>query len=46
MDQGWAVFSQLIGFSPDWEPRRSVERHRGEVRLRGLHCNIHPGSPY
>jgi hypothetical protein len=36
MNQGRAVFSQLISFLPDREFRRCVERYRGDVRLRGF----------
>jgi hypothetical protein len=38
MNQGRAVFSQLISFLPDREFRRCVERYRGDVRLRGFSC--------
>src|SRR5467141_3234570 len=36
MNQGRAVFSQLISFLPDREFRRCVERYRGDIRLRGF----------
>jgi hypothetical protein len=38
MNQGRAVFSQLISFLPDREFRRCVERYRGDIRLRGFSC--------
>jgi len=38
MNQGRAVFSQLISFLPDREFRRCVERYRGDLRLRGFSC--------
>ena len=38
MNQGRAVFSQLISFLPDRDFRRCVERYRGDVRLRGFSC--------
>jgi Domain of unknown function (DUF4372)/Transposase DDE domain len=38
MNQGRAVFSQLINFLPDREFRRCVERYRGDIRLRGFSC--------
>ena len=38
MNQGRAVFSQLISFLPDREFRRCVERYQGDVRLRGFSC--------
>jgi Domain of unknown function (DUF4372) len=38
MNEGRAVFSQLISFLPDREFRRCVERYRGDVRLRGFSC--------
>jgi hypothetical protein len=38
MNQGRAVFSQLIRFLPDREFRRCVERYRGDIRLRGFSC--------
>jgi hypothetical protein len=38
MNQGRAVFSQLITFLPDREFRRCVERYRGDIRLRGFSC--------
>jgi len=38
MNQGRAVFSQLISFLPDREFRRCVERYHGDSRLRGFSC--------
>ena len=38
MNQGRAVFSQLISFLPDREFRRCVERYQGDSRLRGFSC--------
>jgi hypothetical protein len=38
MNEGRAVFSQLISFLPDREFRRCVERYRGDMRLRGFSC--------
>jgi hypothetical protein len=38
MNEGRAVFSQLISFLPDREFRRCVERYRGDIRLRGFSC--------
>ena len=38
MNQGRAVFSQLISFLPDRKFRRCVERYRGDSRLRGFSC--------
>jgi uncharacterized protein DUF4372 len=38
MNQGRTVFSQLIGFLPDREFRRCVERYQGDIRLRGFSC--------
>jgi len=38
MNEGRAVFSQLINFLPDREFRRCVERYRGDIRLRGFSC--------
>jgi hypothetical protein len=38
MNQGRAVFSQLISFLPAREFRRCVERYRGDIRLRGFSC--------
>jgi hypothetical protein len=38
MNQGRAVFSQLISFLPDREFRRCVERYRGDIRLCGFSC--------
>jgi hypothetical protein len=38
MNQGRAVFSQLISFLPDREFRRCVERCQGDSRLRGFSC--------
>jgi uncharacterized protein DUF4372/DDE family transposase len=38
MNQGRTVFSQLIGFLPDREFRRCVERYEGDIRLRGFSC--------
>src|ERR1700722_10328997 len=38
MNQGHAVFSQLISFLPDREFRRCVERYQGDSRLRGFSC--------
>lgn len=38
MNQGRAVFSQLISLVPDREFRRCVERCRGDIRLRGFSC--------
>ena len=38
MNEGRTIFSQLISFLPDREFRRSVERYRGDSRLRGLSC--------
>ncbi len=38
MNQGRTVFSQLMGFLPDREFRRCVERYRGDFRLRGFSC--------
>jgi hypothetical protein len=38
MNQGRAVFSQLISFLPDREFRRCVERYQGDIRLRGFSC--------
>jgi Domain of unknown function (DUF4372)/Transposase DDE domain len=38
MNQGRAVFSQLISFLPDREFRRCVERYGGDLRLRGFSC--------
>ena len=38
MNQGRAVFSQMISFLPDREFRRCVERYRGDIRLRGFSC--------
>ncbi len=38
MNQGRTVFSQLIGFLPDREFRRCVERYQGDLRLRGFSC--------
>jgi hypothetical protein len=38
MNDGRTIFSQLISFLPDREFRRSVERYRGDSRLRGLSC--------
>ena len=38
MNQGRAVFSQLISVLPDREFRRCVERYRGDIRLRGFSC--------
>jgi uncharacterized protein DUF4372/DDE family transposase len=38
MNQGRTIFSQLIGFLPDREFRRCVERYQGDIRLRGFSC--------
>ncbi len=38
MNQGRAVFSQLISFLPDREFRRCVARYQGDSRLRGFSC--------
>jgi hypothetical protein len=38
MNEGRAVFSQLISFLPDREFRRCVERYGGDIRLRGFSC--------
>src|SRR5260221_2733632 len=38
MNLGRTVFSQLISHLPDREFRRSVERYRGDYRLRGFSC--------
>jgi hypothetical protein len=38
MNQGRAVFSQLVSFLPDREFRRCVERYQGDSRLRGFSC--------
>ena len=38
MNQGRAVFSQLLGFLPDREFRRCVARYGGDVSLRGFSC--------
>jgi Domain of unknown function (DUF4372)/Transposase DDE domain len=38
MNEGRAVFTQLISFLPDREFRRCVERYRGDIRLRGFSC--------
>ena len=38
MNQGRAVYSQLIGFLPDREFRRCVERYHGDSRLRHFTC--------
>jgi transposase len=38
MNHGRTVFSQLIGFLPDREFRRCVERYRGDLRLRDFTC--------
>jgi hypothetical protein len=38
MNEGRAVFSQLISFLPDREFRRCVERYGGDTRLRGFSC--------
>jgi len=38
MNEGRAVFSQLISFLPDREFRRCVERYQGDIRLRGFSC--------
>jgi hypothetical protein len=38
MNQGRTIFSQLIGFLPDREFRRCVERYQGDNRLRGFSC--------
>ena len=38
MNLGRTVFSQLIAHLPDREFRRSVERYRGDYRLRGFSC--------
>jgi len=38
MNEGRAVFSQLINFLPDREFRRCVERYQGDIRLRGFSC--------
>jgi hypothetical protein len=38
MNEGRAVFSQLISFLSDREFRRCVERYRGDIRLRGFSC--------
>jgi hypothetical protein len=38
MNQGRTVFSQLMGFLPDREFRRCVERYQGDIRLRGFSC--------
>jgi Domain of unknown function (DUF4372)/Transposase DDE domain len=38
MNLGRTVFSQLVGFLPDREFRRCVERYQGDSRLRGFSC--------
>jgi hypothetical protein len=38
MNHGRTVFSQLIGFLPDREFRRCVERYQCDLRVRGLTC--------
>jgi hypothetical protein len=38
MNEGRAVFSQLMSFLPDREFRRCVERYRGDIRLRSFSC--------
>ena len=38
MNQGRTVYSQLIGFLPDREFRRCVERYHGDSRLRHFTC--------
>jgi len=38
MNIGRSVFSQLLGFLPDREFRRCVERYNGDARLRGFSC--------
>ena len=38
MNEGRAVFSQLISFLPDREFRRCVERYDGDAWLRGFSC--------
>jgi hypothetical protein len=38
VNEGRTVFSQLLGFLPDREFRRCVERYGGDARLRGFSC--------
>jgi hypothetical protein len=38
MNQGCAVFSQLISFLRDRAFRRCVERYQGDSRMRGFFC--------